>query len=165
MAQAGTDAVKTIGGLEMIDLALRMSARNGGLWSRAALDKRLADDPPLPSKPIQCVPMLRSAKIVVPPLGPNYYGHVYVIGFADYAKIGWSRNVKRRLFDIQKHAPEKLVLYSLFPAEETTERKLHRRFKRLRLHGEWFALTHSLKDWVRDGCPMGNVDVDPHREA
>lgn len=101
--------------------------------------------------------MLQIANIVVPPLGPNY-GHVYVIGFADYVKIGWSTNVQRRLFDIQKHAPEKLVLYSVFATEEATERKLHRRFKRLQLHGEWFALTHSLKSWVKDGCPIENVD-------
>jgi Meiotically Up-regulated Gene 113 (MUG113) protein len=141
----------------MVDLALRMSAR-WGRWSRAELEKQLADDPQPTSKPIKCVSSLQIANIVVPPLGQNYYGHVYVIGFADYVKIGWSENVKRRLFDIQKHAPEKLVLYSVFATQEATERKLHRRFKRLRLHGEWFALTHSLKDWVRNGCPMENAD-------
>jgi Meiotically up-regulated gene 113 len=141
----------------MVDLALRMSARNGRRWSKAALDKQLADDPPPASKPIRCVPVLQAVIIDVPPLGPNCYGHVYVIGFADYVKIGWSRNVKRRLFDLQKHAPEKLVLYRLFAAAEATESKLHRKFKRLRLHGEWFALTHSLRDWVKDGCLMENA--------
>jgi Meiotically up-regulated gene 113 len=141
----------------MVDLALRMSAR-WGRWSRAALDKQLADDPPPPSKRIQCVPMLQIANVVVPPLGPNCYGHVYVIGFADYVKIGWSEDVGRRLFDLQKHAPEKLVIYRLFAAKKATEKKLHRKFKRLRLHGDWFALTHSLKDWVKDGCPSEKVD-------
>jgi hypothetical protein len=56
----------------------------------------------------------------VPPLGPAHYGHVYVIGFADYVKIGWSEHVEERLFDIQKHAPEKLVLYTLFAAKGVT---------------------------------------------
>jgi hypothetical protein len=100
--------------------------------------------------------MLKSVIIDVPPLGPNHHGHIYVIGFADYVKIGWSENVAERLFDIQKHAPEKLVLYSLFAASPQIERKLHKRFKLLRLHGEWFALTHSLRGWVEDGCPMEN---------
>jgi hypothetical protein len=135
-----------------------MSAR-WGRWSRAALDKQLADDPPPPSKRIQCVPMLQIANVVVPPLGPNCYGHVYVIGFADYVKICWSEHVEERLFDIQKHAPEKLVLYTLFAAKKVTEGNLHRRFKDMRLRGEWFALTCSLKGWVEDGCPMENADA------
>jgi hypothetical protein len=141
----------------MVDLALRMSERRGLPWSRAELEKQLADNPPPPSKPIKCVPSFQIANIVVPPLGPGYYGHVYVIGFADYVKIGWSTNVRRRLFDIQKNALEKLVLYSVFATKEATERTLHRRFKSLKLHGEWFALTHSLKDWVKNGCPMENA--------
>ena len=102
--------------------------------------------------------MLKCVNIDVPPLGPKHYGHVYVIGFADYVKIGWSENVKGRLFDIQKHAPEELVLYKLFAAKKVTERNLHRRFKRMRLHGEWFALTDSLKDWIEDRCPMEDAD-------
>ena len=142
----------------MADLALRVSARIGLPSAKAAVREQLANNPPPPSKPIRCVPMLQSVNINVPPLGPNYYGHVYVIGFADYVKIGWSENVKRRLFDIQKHAPEKLVLYTLFAAKRVAERKLHRRFKYMRLHGEWFALTRSLKDWVENGCPMENAD-------
>jgi hypothetical protein len=66
--------------------------------------------------------MLQIANVVVPPLGPNCYGHVYVIGFADYVKIGWSEDVGRRLFDLQKHAPEKLVIYRLFAAKKATEK-------------------------------------------
>jgi T5orf172 domain len=96
--------------------------------------------------------------IDVPPLGPGHYGHVYVIGFADYVKIGWSEHVEERLFDIQKHAPEKLVLYTVLAAKKATEHKLHRRFNGMRLHGEWFALTYSLKGWIEDGCPMENAD-------
>ena len=100
------------------------------------------------------MPNLKRAHIAVPPLGPDHYGHVYVIGFADYVKIGWSQNVAKRLFDVQKHAPEKLVLYTLFAATPETERELHLRFEYVRLHGEGFALTGSLNSWVEDGCPM-----------
>jgi hypothetical protein len=144
-------------GVKMVDLSTRMSARIGHPSAKARLREQLANNPPPPSKPIRCVPMLKCANIVVPPLGPEYYGHVYVIGFADYVKIGWSENVTRRLFDIQKHDPEKLVLYSVFAASPQIERKLRQRFKFTRLHGEWFALTHSLRDWVQDGCPMDNA--------
>jgi hypothetical protein len=145
----------------MADMRTRMSARIGHPSAKARLLEQLANDPPPPSKPIRCVPMLNCVIIDVPPLGSNQYGHVYVVGFADYVKIGWSENVKRRLFDLQKHAPEKLVLYSLFAANLQTERKLHRRFKRVRLNGEWFALSHGLKDWVRDGCPMELMSIAP----
>jgi hypothetical protein len=141
----------------MVDLALRMSARIGHPSAKAVLQKQLANNPPPPSKPIRCLSRSKCVIIDVPPLGPNHYGHVYVIGFADYVKIGWSENVAERLFDIQKHAPEKLVLYTLFAASKVTESELHRRFNGLRLHGEWFALTNYLKDWVDDGCPMENA--------
>ncbi len=144
--------------VSMVDLATRIYARIGFPLAKARLQKQLAENPPPPSKPIRCVPMLKRVIIDVPPLGPNHYGHVYVIGFADYVKIGWSENVAERLFDIQRHAPEKLVLYTLFAARKKTERELHRKFKSLRLHGEWFALTRDLKDWVEDRCPMENAD-------
>ena len=143
----------------MVDLALRMSARIGHPSAKAALREQLATSPPPPSKPIQCLPRSKCVMIDVPPLGPNHYGHVYVIGFADYVKIGWSENVRERLFDIQKHAPEELVVYRLFAAKKVTERKLQQRFTNMRLHGEWFALAHSLKGWVEDGCPMENADA------
>jgi hypothetical protein len=142
----------------MVDLALRMSARIGHPSAKAALREQLAKNPPPPSKPIRRLPRSKRVIIDVPPLGPNHDGHVYVIGFADYVKIGWSENVEERLFDIQKHAPEKLVLYKLFAATQGTERKLLRSFKDVRLHGEWFALTRSLKGWVEDECPMESVD-------
>jgi hypothetical protein len=144
----------------MVDLALRMSARIGKR-AKAALQKELANNPPPPSTPIKCLPILKTVSIDVPPLGPNHHGHVYVIGFADYVKIGWSQNVKRRIFDIQKHAPEKLVLYRLIPAKEIIERNLHRKFEHLRLHGEWFALARSLKDWVENRCPMETEEGTP----
>src|SRR5207302_725389 len=97
-----------IGDVKMVDLVTRMSARIGSRSAKARLQKQLTEKPPPPSKPIRCVPMLKSVIIDVPPLDPGHYGHVYVIGFADYVKIGWSENVAERLFDIQKHAPEKL---------------------------------------------------------
>jgi hypothetical protein len=50
------------------------------------------------------------------------------------------------------------VLYTIFAAKKVTERKLNRRFKDMRLHGEWFALTYSLNGRVEDGCPMENSD-------
>ena len=139
----------------MVDLWLRMNARIGHPSAKAALRKQLAKSPP--SKPIRCLPRLKRVINIDVPLLGSHYGHVYVIGFADYVKIGWSADVAARLFDIQKHAPEKLVLYSLIAASEKTERELHRRFKGTRLHGEWFALTHSLREWVEDGCPMDDA--------
>lgn len=140
----------------MPDMVTRMAARIGHPSAKARLQRELENYPPPPSKPIECLPRLKTVMIDVPPLGPDHSGHVYVVGFADYVKIGWSAVVRERLFEIQKHAPEKLVLYALFAGREATERELHGRFRGLRLRGEWFALTNYLKEWVYDGCPMEN---------
>ncbi len=140
--------------IKMPNMALRMSARIGHPSAKRALQVALEENPPPPSERIRYFPRRKRAIIEVPPLGPNQYGHVYVTGYADYVKIGWSGNVAKRLFEIQAHAPEPLVLYKIIPGGPDAERALHQRFAHLRLRGEWFALSHGVREWVNDGCPM-----------
>lgn len=53
-------------------------------------------------------------------------------------KIGTARNVAGRFHDLQMGCPYGLRLIAARPGDRDTERKLHSRFYRARLRGEWF---------------------------
>lgn len=80
-------------------------------------------------------------------------GHIYVVGFRDYVKVGWSLTVKARLISLQGHLPENLVVYGVIEGTRDDEVALHRRFKHLRLNREWFRLGDPLESWVDNRCP------------
>lgn len=85
--------------------------------------------------------------------GPdNKRGGVYVVGYADYIKIGYSRNIDQRIDDLQVHAPERLTVYFRLPGDFRDEALLHHRFHGQRLNGEWFRLEGELAEWMRGGC-------------
>lgn len=66
--------------------------------------------------------------------------YIYVIGPAgsSVVKIGKADDVERRLPSLQTGSPHKLEVLKTFRCERAMETALHRRFKPLRLHGEWF---------------------------
>lgn len=68
-------------------------------------------------------------------------GYVYLIGSPDsrLVKIGRSVDPERRLADIQRMSPTKLAVLWRTEGGPTLEAALHRRFKTLRSHGEWFS--------------------------
>ena len=81
-------------------------------------------------------------------------GMVYVIGFADYVKIGFTSGpLEYRLAEIQTGSPEKLRVYARLTGTTALEAKLHRRFKHLNTHGEWFRKESDLAHWIEEGCP------------
>lgn len=63
-------------------------------------------------------------------------------------KIGCSYDPDRRLRELQKHCPVELVLIGLIPGDQDKEAELHRRFKHLRSHGEWFHAFDDLVDFI-----------------
>lgn len=68
-------------------------------------------------------------------------GHVvYVIGLANISrvKIGTSKDVSKRLADIQRMSPEPLEVLWQTPGTYRLEGALHSRFADRRVHGEWF---------------------------
>lgn len=75
---------------------------------------------------------------------------IYVIGFANYIKIGWSTNIRGRLETLQLGVPEALKLYGIITGERRTEPRLHRRFADHRLRGEWFRYEGELRAWIDD---------------
>jgi hypothetical protein len=81
-------------------------------------------------------------------------GFVYVAGFAQFVKIGWTTDVKCRIYSIEQGLPETFVLYHSFGGTQKDERALHRRFKSLRTRGEWFRHEGELAEWIRAGYPI-----------
>lgn len=71
---------------------------------------------------------------------PSATDAVYVIGQprASVVKIGVTSNLRSRLRGIQTGSPVPLSVLWWHPAGYELETKLHERFRRLRLEGEWF---------------------------
>lgn len=65
-------------------------------------------------------------------------------------KIGWSSNVHQRLASLNQYSPVPLTLTATFPGGLPDERKMHERFAHLRKHGEWFAASPELMDFIAE---------------
>lgn len=65
---------------------------------------------------------------------------VYVIQARGRAavKIGYAKDIAKRLRQLQTGSPAKLKLIAVIPGDRDVERGLHDRFADHRLHGEWF---------------------------
>lgn len=66
---------------------------------------------------------------------------VYVLGTpgSNTVKIGRTANLGQRLAAIQRMSPIPLSIFWTHPGGSDLEANLHRHFKVLRSHGEWFA--------------------------
>jgi hypothetical protein len=63
---------------------------------------------------------------------------VYLIQQGTRCKIGFSRDVARRLHSFDTANAKPCQLLAVAPGGRQQERELHERFKRLRVSGEWF---------------------------
>ena len=77
----------------------------------------------------------------------NKKGYVYVIGNLNekICKIGFSQKPKERLKGIQTGCPHILKIILLFEAEKYTETKLHHKYSKYKLSGEWFLIDGELE--------------------
>lgn len=77
-------------------------------------------------------------------------GYVYVIGNlnAKICKIGFSTKPKERIKSIQTGCPHVLKIILLFEAEKYTETKLHHKYAKYKLSGEWFLIDGLLKESI-----------------
>lgn len=89
--------------------------------------------------------------------GMKKKGYVYFVQGSSGGpiKIGYSVNVAKRLAVLSY--PDELILLAQVQGDKALERRLHRRFKKYRAHGEWFnpapellAYIDSLKEAVDD---------------
>lgn len=77
---------------------------------------------------------------------------VYVVGFDNYIKIGYSARVSVRRRQLEECLPINLTIYATMPGRQTLERALHKRFAAYRLNGEWFKREGALAEWIDGGC-------------
>ena len=63
---------------------------------------------------------------------------VYFIQCGDAVKIGYTRNVEKRMAHFRNCNPAELKLLALISGAVQVERDLHVRFSAQKIHGEWF---------------------------
>jgi T5orf172 domain len=81
-------------------------------------------------------------------------GSVYIIGFADYVKIGFTRNFRGRMTELRVAMPEDPTVYGLIRGVEPIEEaRMHHRFEKYWLRREWFRKEGELAAWIEAGCP------------
>ena len=74
-------------------------------------------------------------------------------------KIGTARNVRARIDAIQTSAPVRLRLLAVIDGGVREERELHDRFRKDRIHGEWFHPSPPLIEHIAGIEPGKSVRV------
>lgn len=94
---------------------------------------------------------------------------VYVIGTpgSRTVKIGRTVDLKKRLAEIQRMSPVPLEVLWSTPGGHELETQLHRHFRTLRSHGEWFtfpgAPVPTIQDGVASHLVTGSTVGSPHK--
>jgi hypothetical protein len=89
------------------------------------------------------------------PVEEDKPGIVYVVGYGQWVKIGFTGGeLRRRLAALQTGAPEPLTLFGQIAATIATERVLHEKFGQYRAQGEWFRNEGEVAAWIKAGCPL-----------
>lgn len=89
----------------------------------------------------------------------KFNGTIYVVGYDDFIKIGFSKtDVYKRIRCIEHGSPKKLRTYGTFPGSTFTEGMLHCFFGEYRLRGEWFKKKGTLKAWIESKCYLANLE-------
>lgn len=70
----------------------------------------------------------------------------------EVVKIGWAKNVARRIAELQCGSPHKMYVLAIVKgAGPDRERELHRRFAKLKTHdggAEWYRLDRELLGYI-----------------
>ena len=71
---------------------------------------------------------------------------VYFIRCGDAVKIGYTKDIDRRLAHIRMLNPNRVEVLAMMAGAVQLERDLHTRFSAQRVHGEWFRLDGELAE-------------------
>lgn len=88
-----------------------------------------------------------------PRKSPEYTkGHVYFIRGEDTGKIkiGFAVDPEIRLRDLQTGSSEKLSLIKFIEGTQEKETEIQNRFKKYRIHGEWFEPAEELVEFIEN---------------
>jgi hypothetical protein len=81
--------------------------------------------------------------------GPSW---VYMIRLGDRVKIGFTTNLRQRMYDL----PHEEIL-AVVPGTVVDERRCHAAFAHLRVAGEWFRAEPELLTFAQDVDARGGV--------
>ncbi len=84
-----------------------------------------------------------------PASGHILNGRVYFIDDGFFIKIGFSSEPQKRIVKLQTASPFKLTLVASVPGNKRMETDLHKRFRHLKSHGEWFRGESELRQYIR----------------
>ena len=82
----------------------------------------------------------------------GFHRDLYVIRSGTSVKIGVSDYPERRIADIQKTNPVPIEVLAILEGRGPEEKRLHKRFAKHRIHGEWFKYQGDLRWWIETGC-------------
>lgn len=81
---------------------------------------------------------------------PTQGGVYFIAAGQNRIKIGWARNVRRRLKELQIGSHVRLSLLAAIPGGRQREAELHERFEHLRVRGEWFRADPELTAYIEE---------------
>jgi hypothetical protein len=86
---------------------------------------------------------------------------IYFIQSGLRVKIGYAADPWKRLKDLQTGSAETLHLAAVLEGERDYEQFLHQHFAPYRLHGEWFAASVEMDEFVASN-KRNRLDLIPH---
>lgn len=90
---------------------------------------------------------------------------VYFLRAGDFVKIGWARDVEKRIKALQTANPHELELLGVIPGCDDVERVIHQRFNALHVRGEWYRAESSLLEFVARHGVARERPARPRRAA
>lgn len=87
---------------------------------------------------------------------------VYFMYSAGKIKIGYSKDVLKRLTDLSNMASSPVELIAVLPGDREFERHLHQTFKPDRIHGEWFNPSSEIRRFLEciDMACIGTMELN-----
>jgi excisionase family DNA binding protein len=88
---------------------------------------------------------------------------IYFIRCGSAIKIGYTSNsAEKRLADLQPANPCPLTLLCVVDGSTSDEAALHRTFSHLLIHGEWYAATEELLQFIAGVSEAGTLSIERH---
>ena len=88
-------------------------------------------------------------------------GKVYFALCDQAVKIGFAKEVSKRLAAIQVSQAQEVRLLGCIDGTQAMERDFHRRFKKHHIRGEWFRLEGRLAEFIE--VELASTKTDPER--
>lgn len=91
---------------------------------------------------------------------------IYLISHSNqYLKIGYSKNINKRICQLQVSSPVKLELLHLIDGDVSLEKELHLLFKDFRTNGEWFYYSDEILNYFKDKkCLLWREGYSPYKK-